>query len=269
MISSASNPTVKRLRALGAPAPHTRRTEQAFVVEGVRAVEEALNGGARPTLLLYEPEALGQTARGATLLRRVEHLPGAQEASRVALAAATETVQPQGLVAVFPFPQWPAPARTAQPLYLILDSIRDPGNLGTILRSAEAAGVTACWLTPDCVDLYNPKVVRAGAGAHFRLPCYVEQDWPAIRSALTALGVALVAALDARGDTPYYAVDWRAPAALIVGNEAHGLSQAATQTATARVSIPMRGAAESLNAAMAAGVVLFEALRRRTVAAAG
>jgi TrmH family RNA methyltransferase len=264
MISSASNPIVKRLRALGAPAPQTRRAEKAFVVEGVRAVEEALNGGARPTLLLYEPETLGQTPRGATLLKRVERLPGAQEASRAALAAATETVQPQGLVAVFPFPAWPAPEPAAQPLYLILESIRDPGNLGTILRSAEAAGVTACWLTPDCVDLYNPKVVRAGAGVHFRLPCYVEQDWPAIRGALSGLGVTLVAALDARGEIPYYGVDWRAPAALIVGNEAHGLSPAATQAATARVAIPMRGAAESLNAAMAASVVLFEALRQRS-----
>src|SRR5947208_2852069 len=118
--------------------PQHRRAERAFVVEGVRAVEEALDGGAQPALLLYEP-----------------------------------------------------------------------GTLGTILRSAEAAGVAACWLTPDCVDLYNPKVVRAGAGVHFRLPCYPDQDWSAIRAALQTYHVAQIAALDARGPVPYYAVNWR------------------------------------------------------------
>ncbi len=264
MITSAANPTIKRVRALGSPSPHQRRAERAFVVEGVRAVEEALNGGGHPALLLYDADALGQTPRGEGLLRRVAKLPTAQEATSAALAAAADTVQPQGIVAVFPLPQWPAPERQDAPLYLVLDSLRDPGNLGTILRSAEAAGVNSCWLTPDCVDLYNPKVVRAGAGVHFRLPCYLDQDWPQIREALAALAVAQVAALDARGAVAYYTVDWRPPAALIVSNEAHGLSPGALQAATARVAVPMRGGTESLNAAMAVSVVLFEALRQRS-----
>lgn len=266
MITSAANPTVKRVRALGSPSPQQRRAERAFVVEGVRAVEEALNGGGHPALLLYDADTLGQTPRGASLLRRVAKLPTAQEATRAALAAASDTVQPQGIVAVFPFPDWPVPvaAPGAAPLYLVLDGLRDPGNLGTLLRSAEAAGVDACLLTPDCVDLYNPKVVRAGVGVHFRLPCYVDQDWPAIRAMLGGLGAMHWAALDSHGDAPYYTVDWRQPAALIVGNEARGLSPAARAAATVRVSIPMRGGAESLNAAMAGSVVLFETLRRRT-----
>jgi TrmH family RNA methyltransferase len=268
MISSASNPTIKRVRGLGAPNPQHRRAERAFVVEGVRAVEEALNEGARPGLLLYDAEALRQTPRGTQLLGRIARMPEAQEASRGALAAATETVQPQGVLAVFPFVDWPAATPETAPLYLILDGIRDPGNLGTILRGAEAAGVTACRLTPDCVDLYNPKVVRAGAGVHFRLPCYLDQEWPTIRAEMERLGVAQLAALDARGEVPYYAVDWRQPAALIVGNEAHGLSPGARQAATARVAIPMRGSTESLNAAMAAAVVIFEALRQRSLAGA-
>jgi TrmH family RNA methyltransferase len=115
------------------------------------------------------------------------------------------------------------------------------------------------------VDLYNPKVVRAGAGVHFRLPCYLDQEWPTIRAEMERLGVAQLAALDARGEVPYYAVDWRQPAALIVGNEAHGLSPGARQAATVRVAIPMRGGTESLNAAMAATVVIFEALRQRSL----
>jgi TrmH family RNA methyltransferase len=275
MITSTTNPTIKRVRSLGANNLQARRAEGAFVVEGVRAVEEALDGGAQPTLVLYDPEALGGTVRGAALQERLVGLRVAQPASASALAAATDTVQPQGVVAVFPMPTWPAPhSATHQgnpagfrtpPLALVLDSLRDPGNLGTILRGAEAAGVTGCWLTPDCVDLYNPKVVRAGAGVHFRLPCYGDQPWPAIKATLTGLGIGTVAALDAAGEMPYYRADWRQPAALIVGNEAHGLSAAAEAAATLRVAIPMRGGTESLNAAMAASVVLFEALRQRSV----
>ncbi len=269
MISSASNPTIKRVRALAAPAPQHRRAAREFVVEGIRAVEEALDGGARPALVLYEPRALERTPRGARLLSRVARLAEAQEVSATALAAATETVQPQGVVAVFPWPVWPEAAPEGVPLVLVLDGIRDPGNLGTILRSAEAAGVTACRLTPDCVDLFNPKVVRAGAGVHFRLPCYPDEDWPAITAALDARGVAARAALDAQGAAAYYAWDWRRPAALIVGNEAHGLSAGARAAATALLAIPMQGGTESLNAAMAGSIVLFEARRQRSTAGSG
>jgi len=265
MITSAANPTIRRVRALGTAAPQARRAARAFVVEGVRAVEEALDGGALPSLVLYDPVALAGTPRGSALLERLADLRVAQPASRGALFAAAETVQPQGVLAVFPQPDWPVPTvSTDPPLVLICDSLRDPGNLGTILRGGEAAGVTGCWLTPDCVDLYNPKVVRAGAGVHFRLPTYPDQEWPAICAALAQLGVGTIAALDMAGDVPYYAADWRPAAALIVGNEAHGLSPAALVAATRRVAIPMRGSTESLNAAMATSVVLFEALRQRS-----
>lgn len=265
MISSPNNPTIKRVRALALPAPGHRRQEHAFVVEGVRAVEEALDGGAAPILVLYEAAALERSARGAHLRTRVARLLGTREVSPAALAAAAETMQPQGIVAVFPFLTWPPRPPAGSELYLVLDGLRDPGNLGTLLRGAEAAGVAACWLTPDCVDLYNPKVVRAGAGVQFRLPCYLDQEWSAIGAALGELGVSRVAALDARGDVPYYGIDWRPPTALIVGNEAHGLSPAALAAATVRVRIPMPGSAESLNVAMAAGIVLFEALRQRSL----
>ena len=266
LITSAANPTIRRVRALGTAAPQARRAARAFVVEGVRAVEEALDGGALPSLVLYDSAALSSTPRGAALQERIVRLPVTQPASRAAIFAAAETVQPQGVLAVFPQPDWPLPGASATPpLVLICDSLRDPGNLGTILRGAEAAGVTGCWLTPDCVDLYNPKVVRAGAGVHFRLPTYPDQEWPAIRAALTDLGVGTVAALDMAGELPYYAADWQPAAALIVGNEAHGLSPAALAAATQRVAIPMRGSTESLNAAMATSVVLFEALRQRSV----
>ena len=263
MITSPTNPTVKLIRALGTPAPGRRRAERAFVVEGVRAVEEALGSGSSPRVLLYDEAALERTERGAVLLARLRGLPAAQPATPAALAAAADTVHSQGVVGVFPFPDWPPLAPGGSPLLLVLDGLKDPGNLGTILRTAEAAGVGGVWLTPDSVDLYNPKVVRAGMGAHFRLPAWPDADWPAIQADLERLGVAQIVALDAHAPTAYYDLDWRGPAALVLGSEAHGLSPPGRAAATVPAAIPMPGQAESLNAALAAGIVLFEALRQR------
>ena len=142
--------------------------------------------------------------------------------------------------------------------------MRDPGNLGTILRSAEAAGVGQVLLAPGTVDAYNPKVVRGAMGAHFRLPLE-SLDWPAIAERVAGRAVWLA---DAAGEIAYDQVDWTAPSALIVGGEAAGAGQRAAELATGRVCIPMTGGAESLNAAMAATVILFEAARQRRGGAA-
>jgi TrmH family RNA methyltransferase len=144
---------------------------------------------------------------------------------------------------------------------LVLDQLRDPGNLGTILRSAEAAGAGEVVLAPGTVDLYNPKVVRGAIGAHFRLPV-ADLEWPAIGERVMGRAVWLA---DASGDMLYDAVDWRAPSALIVGGEAAGAGDHAAALATGRVCIPMAGNTESLNAAMAATVIMFEAARQRRV----
>src|SRR5207249_3884755 len=118
------------------------------------------------------------------------------------------------------------------PLVLVCDNIQDPGNLGTILRSAEAAAVQAVYLSSGCVDLYNPKVVRAAMGAHFRLPTF-SQSWPDIARSLNTLGVdeSRMFATDANAATVYHQVDWTQPAALIVSNEAHGPSAEAVTLA--------------------------------------
>lgn len=156
---------------------------------------------------------------------------------------------------MLPFVQFPP----RPGLLLILDRVRDPGNLGTILRSAEAASVGHVLLSPGTVDHYNPKVVRGAMGAHFRLPV-ISLDWPAIAEQAGRRAVWLA---DAAGELSYDAVDWTQPSALIVGGEAAGAGQEAAVLATGRVSIPMAGGAESLNAAMAATVILFEAARQQ------
>ncbi len=179
------------------------------------------------------------------------------------LKAAGDTETPQGILAVLPIRSLPLPP--APDFTLILDEMRDPGNLGTILRTACAAGVQAVLLSPGSADLYAPKVVRSAMGAHFRLPVHA-LDWPAIHSYLTSEGSerSLLRYLaDSQKGQPYYQADFGSPLALIVGGEAEGAGREARELATGPVHIPMPGKAESLNAAAAAAVLLFEVVRQR------
>lgn len=144
----------------------------------------------------------------------------------------------------------------------MLDGIQDPGNVGTLLRSAEAAGVGLVLCGPGSADAYSPKVLRAAMGAHFNLPLRADLDWDEIGAELAASAPIYAAAAGA--SMPYYAADWKQPAALIIGSEARGVGPEGLALATHQISIPMAGRAESLNAGVAGSIILFEALRQRT-----
>ncbi len=273
MIDSPSNAIVKELQAL--VLPRGRREQGRFLVEGVRLVNDALRAGWVPESALLNSDLLSRTGEGRQLLHKLDSLR-AQEmhrqalnyASERALAAASDTKHPQGIIAAFKLPAWEMPTAIERPLLLVCDDVQDPGNLGTILRSAEAAGVQAVLLTANCVDIYNPKVVRAGMGAHFRLHTFPDLSWERVKATLGAAGVlpARVFAADTGGVLDYDHVDWKQASALIISNEAHGSSEQARQTAHGGLlSIPMLGGTESLNSAMAATVILFEAARLRRV----
>ncbi|NTU80724.1 MAG: RNA methyltransferase [Chloroflexales bacterium] len=155
------------------------------------------------------------------------------------------------------------PAHEPRPgLRLVLDGIQDPGNVGTLLRSAEAAGVGLALCATGTADPYSPKVVRAAMGAHFSLPLRADLGWDEISLELSTCQ--MVFAADAEATMPYFAADWKQPAALIIGGEARGISDDGMALATHRIAIPMVGRAESLNAGVAGSVILFEALRQRT-----
>ena len=171
-----------------------------------------------------------------------------------------DTVTPQGIAAVLPMAEPDAAAARLAGFLLVLDNLRDPGNLGTILRTAQAAGVDAVALSMGCVDLYSPKVVRAAMGAHFGLTVLPGQSWDEI-TALAAGKQVLLA--DLGGDLTPWQVDWRRPTALIIGNEAHGAGPEARALAQQAVRLPMEADMESLNAAIAAAVFMFEAQRQR------
>ncbi|HEY7349413.1 MAG TPA: RNA methyltransferase [Ktedonobacterales bacterium] len=273
MITSPSNPKVALLRSLH--TPKGRAEAGAFLVEGPHVVGAALEAGVVPFLLLYEPAALGRADEGRILLDALTQMGDTGqtetlEANARALAHASDTQTPQGVVGAVALADV-APERLRarrrgrfRPLLLVLDELADPGNLGTILRSALAADVDEVLLTRRCVDPYNPKVVRAASGAHFHLPIASQQRWEQIAQRLAgAPKTAQVLLAEANAQRPYYDVDLTRRTALIIGNEARGPSAEARRLATGSVSIPMWNGVESLNAAIAASLLLFEAARQQ------
>jgi RNA methyltransferase, TrmH family len=271
-ITSTANPRVQGLRALH--TPKGRAEAGLFLVEGPHLLDAALEAGVLPVLTLFAPQVLERTAEGRRLLGRLAEArsEGAEliEATPAVIERAADAQTPRGIVASIAVAAVaPAVVRArrrgrARPLVLILDGLSDPGNVGTVLRSALAADVDEVWLAPGSADPLGPKVVRAGSGAHFHLPVLASQTWDEIATRLRgAPAVRQVLLAEASGSQPYDALDLTQRTALIVGNEAHGPSRAAANVATVRVSIPMWNGVESLNAAIAASVICFEAGRQR------
>jgi TrmH family RNA methyltransferase len=183
---------------------------------------------------------------------------GGVEATPQVVKAAGQTVTPQGVVAAFPIP--PPPRHFPdEGLLIILDQVRDPTNLGTILRSAEAGGCAGVIALEGSADLFHPKVVRGGMGVHMRLPLRGEAAWTEVDRLIQGRQVYVA---EAHGGIAYDTVNWIAPAALIIGNETSGPSAEARQRGQG-VTIPLLGPTESLNTAVAASIIIFEAARQR------
>jgi TrmH family RNA methyltransferase len=253
MITSNQNPKIKRVRRLLSDRRYRHR-EEAYVVEGTRWLQELVRVRLAPELLLASQSWL-QEASNAALLANVDW-PVTVAADNV-LAAASATESASGVLAVVPIVPNPLPERPS--LLLILDRVADPGNLGTMIRTAAAAGVDGVLLSPGCVDPYNPKVVRATMGALLRLPVQV-MTWPEIGETAQGLAVWLAAV---GGTIEYTAVEWRQPAALVIGSEASGVGPEASVLGRGQITIPMARQTESLNASAAAAVILFEIARQR------
>lgn len=253
MISSLANPQVKRIRRLQKDK-RFRYREQAFIVEGTRMFQELAAGSNPPQAAYYTQDWLADPEHQAILLE--ENLGGELVTSEV-MAALSDTETASGILAVAPMNPLPLPAKPT--MVLILDAVTTPGNLGTMLRTAGAAAVDAVILAPGCVDAYNPKVVRGAMGAHFRLPIH-HLDWAEIVGYCDSLTIWLS---EASGNKVYTDVPWQQPSALIIGNEARGAGSEAHNMADGLVRIPMVKATESLNAATAAAVLLFEAFHQR------
>jgi len=256
MITSPQNPKLKLVRALQG-RPKERREEGAFLAEGVRLIEEALTANWPVRFVLYST-ALSE--RGLELVNKLKSVGlDVDEVSGDLLQAASETETSQGILAVLELNALPLPA--SPNFILIPDQIRDPGNLGTLIRTAVAAGVQAILLPPETADAFAPKVVRAGMGAHFRLPVQ-SMEWDEIGQVCKQANLQVFLA-DMHGRSCWQ-TDFHSPLALNVGGEAEGASEQAQKIANMAVSIPMPGQVESLNAGVAGAILMFEAVRQRT-----
>src|SRR6266568_2533261 len=272
-ISSPANPRIGKLRDL-----HTtrgRKKSGLFLMEGPHLLDALLDADMIPQEVYYQPELLQRTARGRSLIARLMHTSSLLsehlvEVSERVIEALSDVQTSQGVVSVVSLEALnPARLRARRPkvrrpVLLILDDLADPGNMGTILRTALAVDVDGVLLTPNCVDCYSPKVVRSAAGAHVALPIEVDLSWPAIAERVAAHCTEGRRVLLAEAGSPhlYYEQDLTAPFALIVGNETHGSSQEGRALATLTIAIPLANGVESLNAAMATGIILYESLRQ-------
>lgn len=260
-ISSRENPLVRRVRSLR--HAKFRRSTGLYPVEGVRLVEDAAAARVPLSTALVSPR-LFRTPRGRRLAGILE-----QRAGRVAavpdrlMAALHETRTHQGVVAVAARREMPLADLAPGPgaALVLAHRVQDPGNLGAILRSADASGAHAVLTTPESVDPFNPKTVRTAMGALFRLPVCVADSLAGAAGRCRTLGLTLFAAhLQGR---PFQDCDFTGPFALIVGREGEGLTDEDLEHADRAVSIPMRSGADSLNVGAATAVLLYEAARQR------
>lgn len=256
MLTSVQNPLVKQLRKLH--RVKERQEQQLFLLEGTHLLEEAC---ATNCSLVAVCHTVAWQQTHPTLWNTI-----AQRAARVELVseevlqAIATTVHPDGIVASAKR-QLKAVLPTVQ-LGIALETLQDPGNLGTIIRTAAAAGADGLWLSADSVDLAHPKVLRASAGQWFRLPMTVSANLHEDIHKLKAQGVQVIATLPT-ATQPYWQVNLARPTLILLGNEGNGLSPALSNVADAAVNIPLAAGVESLNVAIAAALMLYEARRQQ------
>ncbi len=234
----------------------TREREGLVLVEGVRAVRDALRAGVRPRFAVVSPRC---AELDGALVDELAACTEVHEVDDAALAALSDTTHPQGVLAVVDQPgdDW-VEALGPSSRILILDALQDPGNVGTLIRAAAAFGLDGVVLLDGSVDPWNPKAVRASAGAAFRCPV-ARRRHDAALDRLAAAGLPILVS-DAAGGDPK-PPPWHGGWALVVGSEGHGVRRAVRDAAAGTVRVPMRGGVESLNAAVAGSILLYELTR--------
>ncbi len=258
MITSSSNNKIKQVMQLKRKVK-TRAEAGVFLVEGFKMVEEALQFGIQEVYVSEsrEEELLKQHGK---VLQTLSY----EVVSDKLFLEMSDTVTPQGILAIVKMPKYSLEdILTSQMSHIVLlENLRDPGNLGTIIRSAEGAGATGVILSKESADIFNPKVIRSTMGSIFRVPfCYVDNFKDAVIKVKNQ-GISLYAA-HLQGTTHYESYNYTRPCGFLIGNEANGLTDETSQLADYLIKIPMMGQVESLNAAIAASILMFEVARQR------
>lgn len=266
MITSTTNAQVKHLLGLQKKG-RLRNEEKVFIVEGLRMAGELPAEQAQKIYLsesLYERMHKGTEDKNIqSVMRLTKEVPYEVLADKV-FEHVSDTKTPQGVLAVVRQKEYSLEEimNVKDPFLMVLDNLQDPGNLGTIVRTAEGAGADAVLMSRDCVDIYNPKTIRSTMGSIYRMPFLYVEDMEETVASLSEKGICTYAAhLD--GEHTYDKEDYRKGTAFLIGNEGNGLREEVAQKAKCWIRIPMCGKVESLNAAIAASVLMFEAGRQR------
>ncbi|MCR4705838.1 MAG: RNA methyltransferase [Lachnospiraceae bacterium] len=261
MITSPGNPKIKNVLLLQSKSK-ARREQDAFVVEGIRMFLEAPISRIRE---VYISESFSVSDAAAKKIDECKAAGAyAETVSSEVFKKLSDTVTPQGILCVMrAFHYEPSDLLDGEaPLLLIAEDIQDPGNLGTMIRTGEGAGISGIVMTSDTVDIYNPKVIRATMGSIYRVPFLVTKDLPTFVKTLKGRGITTYAAHLA-GTKTYDVCDFTRGSAFLIGNEGNGLKKETADAADTYMKIPMEGGVESLNAAIASAVLLYEAARQR------
>lgn len=255
MITSTSNPRVKQVIQWQTKAKERRR-DHVFVVEGPKMFLEA------PEHLIREVY-VSENFDARELSDKLDRV-GCETVSDDVFVRMSDTQTPQGILAVITQPEYKLNQilNCENPLFLVLEDLQDPGNLGTIIRTAEGAGVTGVIMSGHTVDIFNPKVIRSTMGSIYRVPFLYEENLLRTLEKLHAAGVRTYAA-HLQGETCYDSFSFQGPTAFLIGNEGKGLSEELSKAASSYLKIPMEGQLESLNASVAAALLMYEAHRQR------
>ena len=257
MLTSLQNPLVKSIRKLH--QAKERRSQAQFLLEGTHLIQEALATRYPLAIACYTPAWEATHPDLALCLQQsVERV---EQVSDAVLEAMTTTQHPDGVVAIAP-QIFRSPNPAIRGIGLAIETLQDPGNLGTIIRTAVAAEVEGLWLSADSVAPDHPKVLRASAGQWFRLPFAVVDDLDSLLVDWVQAGVQIVAA-SSHATVDYWSVNFTQPTVIVLGNEGAGLSESLQRRATLQVRIPMAGEVESLNVGISAALLLYEAQRQR------
>lgn len=267
MIDSISNAQVKNIMQLQKKS-RVRNEQHLFVAEGVKMVAETPIDRLEKVYIAqsFNPEKSLASVSGSRLSSWLAQVPAETVSDRV-FKELSQTQTPQGMIAVVKMLDTKLETllkNAHKGCYLVLETIQDPGNLGTIVRTAEGAGVDGIILNRTCVDIYNPKVIRSTMGALYRVPFVYVDDLHATLRRMKERGICLYAA-HLKGKTDYYQQDYTSGCGFLIGNEAGGLTNETAALADTYIKIPMCGQLESLNAAMAAGLLIYEARRQRNL----
>ena len=259
MITSIRNPLIKQIRKLH--STKGRREGNLLLLEGTHLLETAYEANCSLMTLCYTEQWRARYPQlWENVSKRVERL---EVVSCEVLAAMTTTINPDGVVATSLFEPCTEGKITDFRLGLIIERLQDPGNLGTIIRTATATGIDGIWLSDDSVDIDHPKVLRASAGAWFKVPMFVSADLKTVVEKYKNNGVNIVATLPNATQT-YWDLQLTKPTLILLGNEGSGLSDSLVSLADGLVSIPLGEGVESLNVAIATALILYEAKRQQT-----